>query len=327
MLDAYASAAAVQRLLIPQGGLIGALGDLLYQPALTGATISLSGTAGGATLRVHSALSAAPARRAAAQNQAFSPTLASVIPAGSSLMLDVTGLDRIAPRVLAAGAAGGVARNLGPLLSRLGAALASEGVNVQSIQSLFSGETAVAIGPGSTTPGAGRSRSPELIIVTRTSNEAGTSARLANLEVPLSQLFPAPTSGSGQVPEFNQRQIDGVTAHQLSLAPGLEFDYAVFHGLVVISTSLSGIGAVATHVHALADEKPYQLTLGSRPQRVTSLVFLDFSQLLSLAEQTGLFRGARYRALRPDLNAIRAVGLNSTRGEADSTAELFLQIQ
>jgi hypothetical protein len=276
---------------------------------------------------VHSALNARLARSPNTQSTAFSPTLANVIPAGSSLMLDVTGLDRIASHVLAAGAAGGLARNLGPLLSRLGAALSSEGVNVPSLQSLFSGETVVAIGPGSTSRGAGRSRSPELIIVTRTANQAATEAQLASLEVPLSQLFPAPSSGSGQVPEFNQRFIGGVTAHQLSLAPGLEFDYAVFHGLVVISTSLSGIAGVATHVHSLASEKPYKLALGGHPARVTSLVFLDFSQLLSLAEQTGLFRGARYRVLRPDLNKIRAVGLDSTRGEADSTAELFLQIQ
>jgi hypothetical protein len=66
--------------------------------------------------------------------------------------------------------------------------------------------------------------------------------------------------------------------------------------------------------------------LSSRPGQVSSLVFLDFNQLLSLAEQTGLFRGARYRLLRPDLEKVRAVGLTSTRGEADSTAELFLQI-
>jgi hypothetical protein len=31
-------------------------------------------------------------------------------------------------------------------------------------------------------------------------------------------------------------------------------------------------------------------------------------------------------ALRPDLMRIRATGLASTRGEADTTAELFLQI-
>ena len=67
-------------------------------------------------------------------------------------------------------------------------------------------------------------------------------------------------------------------------------------------------------------------TLASRPQRVTSLLFLDFSQLLSLGEQTGLTGSARLTALRADLDKIRAVGFDSTSGEADSTAELFLQI-
>jgi hypothetical protein len=62
-------------------------------------------------------------------------------------------------------------------------------------------------------------------------------------------------------------------------------------------------------------------TLGS-----TSLLFLDFSQLLSLGEQTGLTRSAAFEALRPDLERIRAVGLNSASGEADTTAELILQI-
>jgi hypothetical protein len=59
---------------------------------------------------------------------------------------------------------------------------------------------------------------------------------------------------------------------------------------------------------------------------VTSLLFLDFSKLLSLGEQTGLLGGARLTALRPDLEKVRTVGLDSTSGEADTTAELFLQI-
>jgi len=53
---------------------------------------------------------------------------------------------------------------------------------------------------------------------------------------------------------------------------------------------------------------------------------LDFDQLLSLGEQTGLTRSARYRALRADLQRIRATSLQASSGEADSTAELFLQI-
>ena len=74
-------------------------------------------------------------------------------------------------------------------------------------------------------------RAPALIIVTRTRNEAQTKTELASAEVPLAQLFPAPLAGPGQAPEFNDRQVAGITAHQLALAPGLEIDYAVFDGL------------------------------------------------------------------------------------------------
>ncbi len=326
VLDAYVSAAGLQRVLLPRGGLVGALGQLLYQPALTATTMSVSPAAGGAKVRLHGAIEARLERGAGPPAQAFEPTLQRVMPAGSLLMIDTDGLARIAGRVLRAAATGGIASNLGPLLGRLGTALQSEGVNVQGVESLFDGETAVAVGPGSTARGAGRAVSPSLLIVTHTKDQSAATTQLAELELPLSQLFPAPQSGSGAVPEFFDRQVGGVTAHQLALAPGLELDYAVFRGLIVISTSLGGIGAVASHAHPLADEAAWKAAFGSNPGAVTSLVFLDFNQLLSLAGQTGLFRGALYSELRPDLQKVRAVGLSSTRGEADSTAELFLQI-
>jgi hypothetical protein len=66
--------------------------------------------------------------------------------------------------------------------------------------------------------------------------------------------------------------------------------------------------------------------LPGQPRTVTTLLFADFSQLLRLAERTGLVRGATYEALRPDLNRIRAVGLQTTRGQKDSTAQITLNI-
>jgi hypothetical protein len=188
-------------------------------------------------------------------------------------------------------------------------------VDVGRIESLFARETAVAIGPRRS-----------LIVVTRTANEQAAGTALANLEVPLSQLFPAPSSGSGLEPQLSDRTVAGVTAHRVSLAPGLELDYAVAHGLVIVSTSVDGIAEVVQHARSLASEPAYQATLSGRPDQVTSVLFLDFSQLLKLAEQTGLLRGARYQALRVDIERIRAVGLNSTSGEAESTAELTFQI-
>jgi hypothetical protein len=57
-----------------------------------------------------------------------------------------------------------------------------------------------------------------------------------------------------------------------------------------------------------------------------SLVFAAFSQLLHLTERTGLVRGAAYQALRPDLNRIRAVGLQTAREQEESTAQITLDI-
>ena len=334
VLDAYASAAGVRRVLAAQGGILGALGVLLYQPALTGTTISVSAVPSGLRLRVHGALDPTLAQVTGGRSRPFAPSLAAAMPEGTTMLLDVNGLDRVAPRVLSASAEGGFAGRIGPLLRRLGAALASEGVNVQRITSIFSGETAVAVAPsggraarGSAGGGAaGSAGGPALLIVTRTAHQAATRALLAELEAPLAQLFPPPSSGPGTVAEFNSVPVAGVSVHQLALAPGLQLDYAVFRGLVAVSTSLQAIAGVVRHTRSLSDDPAFKATLGDRPDQVTSLVFLDFSQLLSLAEQTGLTRSASVRALTPDLEKIRAIGLASTRGEADTTAELSLQI-
>ncbi len=322
VLDAYASAAGVQRILVSRGGALGGLGVLLYQPALDGTAISVTPTVGGAQVLIHSALNPSLKRLSGPPTPSFRPTLQNVAPSGSTLFLDTDGLDKAAPVVFRAAAAAGIGGRVGPLLHRLGDALAAEGVSPRTLVSIFSGETAVAVVPG----GAGPARPPGLIIVSRTKDEAQTKATLATMEVPLAQLFPAPSSGPGQAPEFNDVQIDGVTAHELSLTPGLQLDYAVFDGLVVVSTSRDGIGAVIAHQRAIAAARQFRTTLATRPRLVSSLLFLDFSQLLSLGEQTGLTPSARVRALTPDLEKIRGVGMDSTSGEADTTAELSLQI-
>jgi hypothetical protein len=139
------------------------------------------------------------------------------------------------------------------------------------------------------------------------------------------QLF-ARASGPGQSPLFNDRQVNGITAHQLSLGAGLQLDYAVFRGLVVVSTSLKGISAVLARTDSPGNETTFRTVVGSHQNGVGSLVFLDFSQLLSLGEQMGLTHSARFGALGSDLEKISAVGLSSVSGKVDTTAELFLQI-
>ena len=285
VLDAYASLAGVRRVLGARGGVIGAVGSLLYQPALQGVTISLSPAPGGARAVVHSVLDPSLTRISAPAGAAFTPTLQNVMPTGSILMLDVVGLDRLAPSVLNAGAVAGVGAGLGPLLRRLGSALATEGVNVGDLTSIFHPEAAVAIVP--------HASSPKLVIVARTTHEAQVRVELAQLEIPLAQLFTAPNSPAAKAPVFNDRTVAGVTVHQLALSGGLEFDYAVFRGLVVISTSLDGVAAVVQRSHPLSSDPGFRFALGARRARVTSLLYLDFAALLALGQQTGLISSAR----------------------------------
>jgi hypothetical protein len=312
VLDAYLPASGVRRLLAARTGVAGAIGALLGRPGLEGSAISLSPTPAGARLMVHGVLGAG-ARRAGS----FTPSLQSVLPSGSTLMLDVDGLDRAAPAILRALATAGIAGNVAPLLHRVGTALAGEGVSVRSVVSLFDGETAVAIAPGPT---------PALLIVARVRNQAAARTELAALEGPVTALFSPSGSAAGQVPELTDREVGGATVHEVQLGPGLQLDYAVTGGLVIVSTSVGAIDGVAQRSRSLAGDATYRTTLPDQPERLTSLVFLDLSRLLQLAEQTGLTSGARTSELLPDLSKIRAIGLSSTSRQRDTTTELNLEI-
>jgi hypothetical protein len=318
VMDAYASLAGVRRLLADQGGAIGALGSLLYQPALQGVGIAVSPSRGGLDVRVHSTLDPTLVDVNAASTPAFAPTLTSVMPAGASLLLDVSGLDTVAPRVLSAGSSAGVAGGIGPLLARLGAALKSEGVNVADIVSMFHGESAVAVVP--------HGHAPTLVIVARTTDQARTEKELAALEAPLAELFAPAGKSSASAPVFNDRDAGGgVTAHQLSLTTGLQLDYAVFRGLVVISTSLQGVTAVVERAGGSLSAAPaYRAVLGSHPAKVTALVYADLGKLLSAGASTGLT--TTLSAIAGDLRRVGAIGLTSVRGHAESTAQLSIQV-
>lgn len=318
--DVYASREGVRRLLAPQSGALGAAGVLLDQPALAGSALGLSATGKGLRVKVHSVLDEQLAKR---QKQApqFEPELVGSVPKGAMAYLAVTHLDRSAARLLAAGAAGtSVGQRLTALLGRARSDLAKRaGVNLdQDVLPLFQGETALWLAPA--VP------APTLTLISRTRDENGTRLAFSKLQTPLAKLFAPSASGPGQAPTFEQQDVSGTPAFRLRLAPGVELDYAVFDGKLVISTSLSGIAAVKRAKGSIADAGAFKATLGDRPKKVSSLVFLDFSQLLKLGEQTGLTDSQSYLAIREDLSHIKALGAATTSRKTESTAELSVQI-
>ena len=317
VVDAFASPDGVSRLLGAQAGALGAAGALISQPALQGVALALTPEGEGARLSVHSALDPRVARQVQ-RGKPFEPKLVGSVPESAMAYLGLTRLDRAAQRLLAAGLAGGGAgRQITQLLQRLRTDLGRRaGVDLRrDVLPLFQGEVALWLAPAIP--------APVLTLISSTDDEKRTREAFARLQQPLARLL---AQAGGQVPTFQEVEVDGAQVFQLRIAPGIELAYGVFDGKLVLSTSVSGVRAVKRRDGSLQDDGSYRVTLGDRPKRVTSLVFLDFSQLLRLGERTGLNDSRSYLAIREDLEKIRAVGAAASGGNDESTTELFIQI-
>jgi hypothetical protein len=84
---------------------------------------------------------------------------------------------------------------------------------------------------------------------------------------------------------------------------------------------------VIAHRAQLSAEPAYKAATRGFSGQATSLVFFDLGPLLRLGEQTGLVASTTLKGLGPDLGQLRAIGLRSTKGTADTTTELQLQIR
>jgi hypothetical protein len=319
VIDAYASASGIRRALVPRAGLLGIIGSLLDTPALSAASVSVSAAAGGVRVEVRRALDPTLVRVTRDRPTNFASSLAAVFPANSILLVDFHGLEGGVPKLLTVAAKAGILGRVGPLLSRLGSALAAEGVNLHHVLSVFSGETAIGVVPGR---GGG---APAPVLVTRPASATRARAVLAGLELPLTRVFTPSSNGPGQIPEVTDVVVGGVPVHQLTLGPGLNLDYAVNHGLVAVSTSTTGIAAVVAGRGGLPQASAFKATVPDHPDEVSSLVFSDLSQLLRLGSRVGLIGSPRQTAISSVAEMIRAVGLAAWRGADDTTTELQLQ--
>jgi hypothetical protein len=304
--DGWASRDGVRRLLAPQGGLLGAAGVLLDQPALKGAGVALVAHDKGARLVVRSELD--PKVKRSGTFKSFEPTLQSQAPKGVLGYLGVSGLSTALNRVLAA--AGPNTAGLGALLRRAGRQLdrQSGGRLTKQVLDVLAGEVGITL--------TAAVPAPVLTITARAKKD--TAKTLAELETPISRLL-------GKDARFQAANVEGNPARVLKAGP-ISLAYAVLDGRLVISTATSGIAAAARDGDHLDRQDTFKAVSGGTPDRVTSVLFLDFTELLRLGEQTGLGDSRAYQAVRDDLQKVRAVGAWSSGAGDESTAEINLSI-
>ncbi|HET8979607.1 MAG TPA: DUF3352 domain-containing protein [Solirubrobacteraceae bacterium] len=311
VLSAYASAEGVRRVLAGQSGALGALGGLLSAPALQGTFLSVVPAAQGFRVQIHSAVGTT------AGNTGFAPSLPGVIPANAALMLDVNGLSREMPQMLAAGSAAGVSSGLGSLLQRLGTALAGAGVNVRQIVSLFSGESAVAI--------LGSGSAATLVVVTR-AQAARAQAVFRQFQRAMARLVPTAGRRSRARSVYGTHRVAGIDVHEFQLTPTLQLDYGLVRGLLVVATNPRGIAELARPARSLAATPGFKAAFSGRPAQVTSLVYADLGQVLR-SPALAAAGGTIYSRLLPDLEHLGGAGLTSARTAGGTTTELTIQIR
>jgi hypothetical protein len=215
------------------------------------------------------------------------------------------------------GAAGGDSELISSL-RRLSRSLEQEaGVDpLRQLLPALSGEAALTAEPTDAIPFAS--------LIVEGVDEKRATAALGRLELPVVRALAAP--GRGRVPRFEEREVEGVTARSVEISPALTLTYAVFDGMLVVSTDPAGIAQVRSGSGSLAGADHYEAITDELPDEVAALVFLNLDELLGLAEEAGLAEDPLYASLSDDISKVRSLGL-AVRGEDDELrSELFLTI-
>lgn len=303
VLDAYVTGAGVGELLRPAGGLLGLAGTLLTRPGVRATALSLDAEAPGALLTVHSLGGGGGA--------GFTPTLAGAAPGGSLAFLDVQGANRLLSRALLA--AGSASSGLIGLVAAVRNALGTQGgaAVTRELVAPLRGETALVL--------TSHVPAPILTIVAPTRDVAGARAALARLAAPLRRSLRNATVQS--------QTIAGQPAEVLRIGSGAQLAASAFAGRLVISTAPQGIAAIARAPRPLAGDPTFRAVAPLPGHELTALAFLDFQQLLTLAERTGLDSSPAFLSLRADLRRVRAVGATSWVTGQDTTTEIRFQIR
>jgi hypothetical protein len=178
------------------------------------------------------------------------------------------------------------------------------------------GEVALTISPG-----------PVVTLVARTSDPRAARRALAGLQGVAAAALSGSGETTGQLPVFEERPLKGGhDAYALTLAGGGELIYTVTGDRVIVSSAETGITQALAEPDGLRDAKAFNGVVTGVPDSVQALAFLDFDQLLELADESGLDAAETYRAARPNLARIRALGAVVRRQGDDTTAELNLLI-
>jgi hypothetical protein len=318
--EVYLSPAGVQRFLSGPSAAATQLGTFVDYGATTGMAASATARDDGIQFNLASELDPKLEQRSPtvfADLPDFQPGLADEAGTRALAYVGVGDLGPALNKALASAGAG--AQGLAGSLRALAQSLQQQaGVDpLKDLLPALGGQAALVAEPTGTFPFAS-------LIVDGVDEKKANDA-LARLQQPI--LRSLGTEGGRQVPSFQAKEVEGVTAHSIQVSPSVNLSYAVFDGKLVISTQPAGIAQVRSSGDNLAGTGAYQQAVEGLPDSVSALVFLNLDEVLGLAQQAGLAEDPLYASLSEDISHLRSLGL-AVNGEQDQLrTELFLATQ
>jgi hypothetical protein len=315
LAELYLSRAGVERLLTGRTGGASQLDTFVDYGATTAMAASFRVRDDGLEIHLDSTLDPKLEQQSPtvfADLPRFEPSLADEAGARA---LGYVGVGELGPafnRALATAGAGG--QGLAGSLRALAQRLQKEaGVDpLQDLLPALGGQAALLAEPTDSVPYA-------TLVVEGVDEKKATDA-LAALQGPLARSVTAGAQGA----RFETKEVDGVDVHSLAVSPQVDLSYAVFDGMLVVSTKPDGIAQVRSNGDDLADNGSYKAATDRLPSSVSALVFLNLEEVFGLAQQAGLATDPLYASLSEDISRIGSLGLAVTGSSSELRSELFL---
>jgi hypothetical protein len=105
----------------------------------------------------------------------------------------------------------------------------------------------------------------------------------------------------------SDQQVAGVDAHTLQVSQTVAITYAIVDGLAVAATSPDGVASIAGEEGSLADDDRFKAATDGFADQVSLLGYVDFHDLIGLAEQLGLASDPVYATFAGEFRRLDAL--------------------
>lgn len=309
VVDAWVSADGIDELIAGQRGNLGRLTPLLAPGASLGAAASLGAEGDAIDLAVRSALDPKLAKQQPGFFDAFpgfEPKLPEKLPGGSLGYLGFGDPGRTVRSLLtqagaeAPGVASGFADLADQLQEQAGIDIAGELLGSLGDEAALALDSSQAASDSSSVA----EPFPYLSFASTGVDEDRAREALAALQGPLGDVS-------------QEREIEGVEARTLQVSPSLALTYAIFDGILAVSTSPDGIAGL---VEAGGDDDGDGLDQSDRfrkategfPDEVSLLGYLDLGGVVTIGEQLGLAEDPVYATFAGEFRRLDALGFAVT---------------